>query len=63
MHRVVSLAPLLIGGTPTVLPMLLLTLLPGQIFYTIRKLSYSCWLDENKEEGILITQARQYDSE
>jgi hypothetical protein len=29
MLRVVSLAPLLIGGTPTLLPMLLLILLPG----------------------------------
>jgi hypothetical protein len=32
MRRVVSLAPLLIDGTPTVLPMLLSTLLPGQNF-------------------------------
>jgi hypothetical protein len=35
----------------------------GRIFYTFQELSYSCWPDENKEEGILITQARQYDSE
>jgi hypothetical protein len=32
MRRVVSLATLLIGGTPTVLPMLLLTLFPRQNF-------------------------------
>jgi hypothetical protein len=32
MRRVVSLAPLLIGGTPTVLPILLQTLLPRQNF-------------------------------
>jgi hypothetical protein len=32
MRRVVSLAPLLIGGTSAVLPMLLLTLLPRHNF-------------------------------
>jgi hypothetical protein len=32
MLQVVLLAPLLIGGTPTLLPMMLLILLPGQNF-------------------------------
>jgi hypothetical protein len=32
MLRVVSVAPLLIDGTPTMMPMLLSTLLPGQNF-------------------------------
>jgi hypothetical protein len=32
MLQVVSVAPLMIGGTPTVMPMLLSTLLPGQNF-------------------------------
>jgi hypothetical protein len=32
----------------------------GRISYTIKKLPYSCWTDEDKEEGIPITEARQH---
>jgi hypothetical protein len=32
----------------------------GRICYTIKKLPYSCWTDEDKEEGIPITEARQH---
>jgi hypothetical protein len=62
MLLVVSLAPLLIGGTPTLLPMMLPILLPGQNLLQVQKLPYSCWTcwtDEN-QEGILITEARQH---
>jgi hypothetical protein len=63
MLQVVLLAPLLIGKTPTLLPMLLLILSPGQNFLHNSKLPYSCWPDENKEEGISVTEARQHVSQ
>jgi hypothetical protein len=49
MLQVISLAPLLIGGTPTLLPMLLPILLPGQNL-----------LHNSEEEGIPVTEARQH---
>jgi hypothetical protein len=59
MLLVILLALLLIGGILTLLPMMLPTLSPGRIHYTVQKLPHSCWTDEDKEEGISITEARQ----
>jgi hypothetical protein len=35
----------------------------SKVLYTFQELSYSCWSDENQEEGVLVTQAGQHDSE
>jgi hypothetical protein len=35
----------------------------GRVLYSFQELSYSCWADENQEEGILLPQAGEYGSE
>jgi hypothetical protein len=63
MLRVVLLAPLLIGGTLILLPMLLLILSPGQNLLHNLETTIFLLANENKEEGISITKARQHVSQ